>query len=198
MSTPLGMCTCKEERVPSLTLVPGCKGLQSSDTPGCWRRLLLSHLPLPVRFSLHFVASFAGLVSAEGRGAIALYILEKTLGKGGGPTHPCPSPRPRLSPLLMALSLSYCASQGAPPQTPPRQPRIPRQPSSPGARSASTSAPWRRSSREDGRVCACTGAFGAQAWVFCPTCLWPQEQPRSRDSFQNLCLTFPLKHKTTH
>lgn len=24
-STPLGMCTCKEERVPSLTLVPGCK-----------------------------------------------------------------------------------------------------------------------------------------------------------------------------
>lgn len=39
---------------------------------------------------------------------------------------------------------------------------------------------------------------GAQAWVFCPTCLWPQEQPGSRDSFQNLCLTFPLKHKTTH
>jgi len=25
-STPLGMCTCKEEQVPSLTLVPGCKG----------------------------------------------------------------------------------------------------------------------------------------------------------------------------
>ena len=104
MSTPLGMCTCKEERVPSLTLVPGCKGLQSSDTPGCRRRLLLSHLPLPVRFSLHFVASFAGLVSAEGRGAIALYILEKTLGKGGGPTHPCPSPRPRLSPLFSAAA----------------------------------------------------------------------------------------------
>lgn len=92
MSTPLGMCTCKEERVPSLTLVPGCKGLRSLDTPGYRRCLLLSHLPLPVRFSLHFMASFAGLVSAEGRGAIALYILEKTLGKGGGPTHPLPQP----------------------------------------------------------------------------------------------------------
>lgn len=113
MSTPLGMCTCKEERVPSLTLVPGCKGLRSSDTPGCRRRLLLSHLPLPVRFSLHFVASFAGLVSAEGRGAIALYILEKTLGKGGGPTHPLPQPSAPPQPSAHgSVSLLLCFTGG--------------------------------------------------------------------------------------
>ena len=113
MSTPLGMCTCKEERVPSLTLVPGCKGLRSSDTPGCWRRLLLSHLPLLVRFSLHFVASFAGLVSAEGRGAIALYILGKTLGKGGGPTHPLPQPSAPPQPSAHgSVSLLLCFTGG--------------------------------------------------------------------------------------
>lgn len=83
-STPLGICTCKEEQVPSLTLAPGCKGSvlrhpevtrpaptespHSSSSPQC---------------SLHVVASFTGLVSTEGWGAIALCLRENA-GKGMG------------------------------------------------------------------------------------------------------------------
>lgn len=103
--------TCKEEQVPSLTLVPGCKGFQSSGTPGCLRPPPAEPLHSP-QFSLHFVAGFTGLVSTEGRGAIALCILEKVLGKGGGPQFtPCPSPSapPQPSPHG-SVFLSNCAS----------------------------------------------------------------------------------------
>lgn len=41
-----------------------------------------------------------------------------------------------------------------------------------------------------GACCACRGA-GGQAGVLCPRCLRPQEEPRCRDPFQNLCLASP-------
>lgn len=68
---PSGMCTCKEERVPSLTLVPGCKGFGPLDAPGCLRRPELTSSPglLPALRQ----QGFAGLWCHEGL-VIALYI----------------------------------------------------------------------------------------------------------------------------
>lgn len=104
---PVGMCPCKEERAPTHAC-PWTPGLRACSATS----LGLSPLPVP----LHSVACFLELVSAEGRGAIALYILETLRGKEGGPDSPLTalSAPPRGSP-----SLSKCASEGPPPQTLP-------------------------------------------------------------------------------
>lgn len=106
MSTPLGMCTCKEEQVPSLTLVPGCKGFQSSGTPGCLRPPPAEPLHSP-QFSLRFVASFTGL------GSYCTVYLRESAGEGRGPPiHSLPQPFCPSSALSSWLSvfLSNCAS----------------------------------------------------------------------------------------
>lgn len=182
-STPLGMCTCRG-RVPHSTLVPGCKGFRSSDAPGCLRRLLLSHLPLPGSPCTSW-PGFAGLVSgAEGQGAIALYILEKTLGEGRGRSSPpVPAPRPPPQPSPPGSVSLLCASQGPHPKPLPDSLPAPvllgqHLPHLGGA-----------AHTKNGRECMRVhrGLRGPE-----PMGLWPQEQPGSRDHFfQNLCLTFP-------
>lgn len=69
-TTLLGMCTCKEEQVPSLTLACGCKGSSPQAPPsgqGPFPLNHLAHIPLPSSpcASFLFVASFTGLVSTE-------------------------------------------------------------------------------------------------------------------------------------
>lgn len=83
-STPLGICTCKEEQVPSLTLAPGCKGSVLGH-PEVTRPAPTEspHSSSSPQFSPHVVASFPGLVSTEGWGAIALCLRENA-GKGKG------------------------------------------------------------------------------------------------------------------
>lgn len=83
-STPLGICTCKEDQVPSLTLAPGCKG-SILRHPKVTRPAPTEspHSSSSPQFSLHVVASFPGLVSTEGWGAIAL-CLRESAGKGKG------------------------------------------------------------------------------------------------------------------
>lgn len=83
-STPLGICTCKEEQVPSLTLTPGCKGSVLRH-PKVTRLAPTesAHSSSSPQFSLRAVASFTGLVSTEGWGAIALCLRENA-GKGKG------------------------------------------------------------------------------------------------------------------
>lgn len=93
-------------------------------------RLPLGHLtPASPQFPL-LVASFTGLVSPEGWGAIALCILEKTLGKGGDPTHP----RPQSSvPSQLSPHGSFSPERGfrGAPASNLLQPQISRQPSQP-------------------------------------------------------------------
>lgn len=131
---------------------------------------------------------FAGLVSAEGRGAIALYILEKTLGKGGGATHPLSQPLGPSSALSSGSVSLLCASQGSHPK--PLPDSLP----APVLLGQHLHTLEAQLTQEWERVYArAQGPSGPR-----PMGLWPQEQPGSRDPFQNLCLTFPLKHKTTH
>lgn len=158
---PAGMCPCKEERAPTHAC-PWTPGLRACSATS----LGLSPLPVP----LHSVACFLGLVSAEGQGAIALYILETLRGKEGGPDSPLtvlsapPRGSPSLSPnvLLRGPHLKPCP-----------QPQNPRQPSQPRSL-AGTPTPWGAAHARirESAVCAgASGASGGQAWVFHPKSL---------------------------
>lgn len=158
-----GMCTCKGEPDPSLTPAhPGEAGSPSHLTPASPQFPLL-------------VASFTGLVSPEGWGAIALCILEKNAGKGRGPHSPlapglCPS-----SALSSWLFLSRKGLQRGPHLQPPPAsdsqaafpaPKLSQHPHTLGVQLTQDPARTRR---------ACAGACGGQAWVCCPMCLRPQD-----------------------
>lgn len=84
---------------PPLTPAPGCQGAGPAGPP---------HWSFPTSpYPLHVVASSLGLGPAEGRGAIALHILEKLPGKEGAPIHPQPSSRPPLTALHLSLEMCF-------------------------------------------------------------------------------------------
>lgn len=128
-TTPVSLlwgCVRARKREPPLTLAPGRRGAGPAEPPH-W-----SCPPAPS--SLHFVACFRGLVSAQGRGAIALYILEKLPGTEGGPESPL---TPALGPSSwLSVFLSKCASEGPPTSNPAPGLRIPGSLPSPEARPA--------------------------------------------------------------
>lgn len=124
-------------------------------------------------------------------------MLEKKPGKGGDPNLPLAQPFSALFSWLSVFLSIMCFQERLPPQTP--APSSDSQAASPAPSSASTHTPWGCSTHESVRVChmCVQGHLGGQAWALCPMCVWPHEQPGSRGTFRNLCLTFPLKHKPT-
>lgn len=154
------------------------------------------------RFSLHVEANFTGpLASSEGRGAIALYYLKRKAGGGRvqlisglallqQPLSPTPSP------LLMALSLSKCASRQA-----PLQPWLPcplaldsQAGSSPHPEAQPVPTPHGEAAHT--RVSKHVLCVCPQARALCPTMPGARGIPRTRDPVQNLCLAFPLETQT--
>lgn len=157
-----------------------------------------SHLtPASPQFP-QLVASFTGLVSPEGWGAIALCILEKTLGKGGDPAHPGPqsSVLPQLSPHG---SFSPERGFGGAPTSNLLRPQIPRQPSQPQS-SASTPTPWGCSSHKTQRgrvVRVCRGAWRPGLGTL-PHVPEATGQLRRRDPFPEPLPHFALKQTHRH
>lgn len=131
---------------------PGCPRPSGAEPP---------HWSSSPRFSLHFVASFTRLVSTEGRGDIALYILEKMLGEGGVPVHPFPQSFAPAQPSPHGcLSLQMCFRE-APTSNPYPQSQTPSQPSQPKS-SASTPTPWGAAYMRitESVLCVCRGIWG--------------------------------------
>lgn len=146
-----------------------------------------SHLPRPGRLPVSHLTQLLSPVPpacgqlyragvTEGKGAIALCILEKTLGKGGDPTHSwlvlCP-----FSALSSWLFLSRKGLQRGPHlRSPPASdsqaafpaPKLSQHPPTLGVQLTQDAVRTHR---------ACAGACGGQAWVFCPPCLRPRDSP---------------------
>lgn len=160
-STPLGICTCKEEQAPSLTLTPGCKGsvlrhpkvtrLAPTEPP--------HSSPLPSSPCALWPALLGWCPPRAGE--LLHCVLEKTLGKG----------RDADSPLVPALSLLSLLSphgsfspnvlrRGAP-SKPPRSLRFLGSLPSPKAQPACPHLGGAAHTGSVSECCVCAGACGA-------------------------------------
>lgn len=169
---------------------PWMQRMQSSGISGCPRPVLAKppHSPL---FSLHFMASFTGLVSTEGWGAIALYYLRENAGEGRKPRFtpsPSASAPPQPSPHG-SLSFSPMCFIEAPTSNPSRSSlRFPGSLPSPKAWPAPPhvgGAAHMRIRISESVLCVRRGLWGPGLGTL-PLVPVATEQPRSRDSSEPL------------
>lgn len=184
-STPLGICTCKEEQVPSLTLAPGCKGSVLRH-PKVTDRLPPSHLtqvPLPSSPCTLWPALLGWCPPRAGE--LLHCVLEKMLGKGRGAD----------SPLVPALSLlSLLSPHGSFSPNVLQRGRSLKASLQPSQPKSSASTPHlggvaRTESVSECRVCVQGHVVRARA--FCPHAYGRRNSPEAENPFPSLFLAFP-------
>lgn len=195
-STPLGICTCKEVQVPSLTLAPESRG--SVLRPPKVARPAPTESPhssSSPQSSPRAVASFAGRCPPRA-GELLHCVSEKALGGGGMLTRPLSQPRPSSAfSLLMALSLQMCFRGALLPQSLP-QPPVPRRPSQPQS-SAGTPTPGGAAHTESASGCRVrAGACGAGLGHSAPRACGRRDSPEA-DTFTEPPPRFPPTHEPT-